>query len=319
MVGLLRNIWLLALLSACVGEIAGDERAPEMDAAVPDGAPPSVEAPLRIAVISDLNGDYGSTEYRWPVANAVTRIIDLGPDLVLTTGDMVAGEKTGLDYAAMWSAFHAAVTDRLEDAGLPFAVTPGNHDASGYAAFAGERALFASEWNARRAHAERVVERVARVVDHLDRRPARVPLAGEEGALAGERRVPGGVVVPRRDRERQPGVLEAIGDRGVERAPHRGVVEPGLLARHHVAGGEDQVGAEIDDARDRVGHRPAVLRRAVVAVEIRDDRDAQRCLGRRRAIRSRRGGVDVGRALVAGDLADASGGEQQKPDRLSLQ
>jgi 3',5'-cyclic AMP phosphodiesterase CpdA len=102
---------------------------------------------LRIAVLSDLNGSYGSTSYEIGVHDGVATVIGrLDPAIVLITGDMVAGQQAGLDYAAMWSAFHAAVTEPLHAAGVPLAVTPGNHDASGYSAFAAERAIFVDEW-----------------------------------------------------------------------------------------------------------------------------------------------------------------------------
>lgn len=103
-------------------------------------------APLRVIVLSDLNDSYGSTTYSAPVHDAVEAIVARAPDLVLSTGDMVAGQQAGLDHPAMWAGFHAAVSDELAAAGLPFAVTPGNHDASGYPAFAGERELFVAEW-----------------------------------------------------------------------------------------------------------------------------------------------------------------------------
>lgn len=106
--------------------------------------------PLRVAVISDLNGAYGSTSYEASVHGAVARIIVLRPDLVLSTGDMVAGQKAGLDYRAMWAGFHAAVSNPLKAAGIPFAVAPGNHDASAYSGFAAERAEYLAQWNARR-------------------------------------------------------------------------------------------------------------------------------------------------------------------------
>jgi hypothetical protein len=107
-------------------------------------------APLRVIVLSDLNDGYGSTTYSTPVHDAVAAIALRAPDLVLSTGDMVAGQQAGLDYPAMWAGFHAAVSDELAAAGLPFAVTPGNHDASGYPAFAGERELFVAEWTDRK-------------------------------------------------------------------------------------------------------------------------------------------------------------------------
>ncbi len=105
---------------------------------------------LRVAVVSDMNGSYGSHAYGEAVHGAVQRIVALSPDLVLSTGDMVAGQRAGLDYPGMWSSFHAAVSDRLAAAGIPFAVSPGNHDASAYPPFAHERAIYVEEWMARR-------------------------------------------------------------------------------------------------------------------------------------------------------------------------
>jgi len=106
--------------------------------------------PLRIAVVSDLNGSYGSTSYEATVHAGVAAVVALAPDLVLSTGDMVAGQQDGLDYPAMWTGFHTAVSDPLAGAGLPFAVTPGNHDASGYPAFLGEREEFVAQWQPRK-------------------------------------------------------------------------------------------------------------------------------------------------------------------------
>lgn len=107
--------------------------------------------PLRIAVISDLNGSYGSTEYGPEVSGAIARIIALRPDLVISTGDMVAGQRrkpklTTADLATMWAAFHATVSDPLARSGLPLLVTPGNHDASAYPGFQTERTAFADAW-----------------------------------------------------------------------------------------------------------------------------------------------------------------------------
>lgn len=107
-------------------------------------------APLRVAVLADLNGSYGSTEYEASVHDGVAAVIAHAPDLVLSAGDMVAGQQSGLDYHAMWAGFHAAVSDPLRDAGLPFAITPGNHDASGYPAFVTEREIFVAEWTTRK-------------------------------------------------------------------------------------------------------------------------------------------------------------------------
>ena len=110
----------------------------------------SPAAALEVAVISDLNGSYGSTEYQAHVSDAVAAIVELEPDLVLVTGDMVAGQRKPIldpdEVRAMWSAFHATVTEPFAAAGIPMAVTPGNHDASAYNAFVEERMIYAEEW-----------------------------------------------------------------------------------------------------------------------------------------------------------------------------
>lgn len=132
----------------------GLDAATDADAASdtsPDAPPTDAKpagATLRIAVLSDLNGSYGSTTYESSVHAAVAALVDgVKPDLVLVTGDMVAGQQAGLDYAAMWKGFHAAVTTPLTTAGIPVAITPGNHDASAYSAFAAERAEFVKQWS----------------------------------------------------------------------------------------------------------------------------------------------------------------------------
>lgn len=106
---------------------------------------------LRVAVISDLNGSYGSTDYDPEVARAIERIAALKPDLVINTGDMVAGQKraphlTSGQVDAMWMAFHQTVTEPLARAGIPMLVTPGNHDASDYSGFQDERRAFDKTW-----------------------------------------------------------------------------------------------------------------------------------------------------------------------------
>jgi len=100
----------------------------------------------RVAVISDFNGSYGSTHYGSDVKKAISKLSELNPDIVLSTGDMVAGQKAGLNYQAMWNSFHDVVTLPLRNQGLPFAVTVGNHDGSGYPKFKNERDLFIQEW-----------------------------------------------------------------------------------------------------------------------------------------------------------------------------
>jgi 3',5'-cyclic AMP phosphodiesterase CpdA len=111
--------------------------------------------PLRVIVISDLNESYGSVRHSDHVLEAVRRIRELQPDLVISTGDMVAGQRLAPPLArdeieAMWTAFHHAVSDPLAAAGIPLAVTPGNHDASSGARFELERAIYREQWLPRR-------------------------------------------------------------------------------------------------------------------------------------------------------------------------
>lgn len=110
-------------------------------------------AGLRVAVISDLNGSYGSADYEPAVRAAVARIIELRPDLVLSTGDMIAGQRRPHlapdQLERMWQAFHTLVSDPLTAAGIPLAVTPGNHDGSAYRGFERERAIYSRQWKAR--------------------------------------------------------------------------------------------------------------------------------------------------------------------------
>ena len=103
-----------------------------------------------IAFISDLNGRYGSSTYDSRVTDAIETIIQLQPDLVISTGDMVAGQRQPrLDVDAldrMWRGFTQTVTDPLSRNGIPILVTPGNHDGSGFPEFALEQERFAIEW-----------------------------------------------------------------------------------------------------------------------------------------------------------------------------
>lgn len=106
---------------------------------------------LKFAVVSDLNGSYGSMTYHEEVHEAVRWLAeDVRPDLVISTGDMVAGQREGLDYEAMWRGFHAAVTTPLARAGIPLAITPGNHDASAGAVYQNERIIFVEQWQKHR-------------------------------------------------------------------------------------------------------------------------------------------------------------------------
>lgn len=119
---------------------------PRCSERVPD--PPRGE--LRVVVISDLNGAYGSTSYE-PRVGAVVAAIGRTwrPDLVLAAGDVVAGQKPELPdstVAAMWAAFDSVIGAPLREAGIPLAPTIGNHDGSRYPAHARDRRLAAEYW-----------------------------------------------------------------------------------------------------------------------------------------------------------------------------
>lgn len=118
------------------------------EAPLPDVTPQPNEAPmLRLAVISDMNGRYGSAEYDPEVVKGIDKIIEEHPDIVINVGDMVAGQKAKLNYRKMWAGFHETVTNRLKEAGIPMAQVVGNHDGSAYERYANERAIYIDEWN----------------------------------------------------------------------------------------------------------------------------------------------------------------------------
>jgi Icc-related predicted phosphoesterase len=89
---------------------------------------------LRLVVISDLNSQYGSTEYEPEVSQAIALIPQWQPDLVLCGGDMIAGQKATLTQSqieSMWAAFDEQVAAPLRQQQIPFGFTIGNHDGSG--------------------------------------------------------------------------------------------------------------------------------------------------------------------------------------------
>ncbi len=104
---------------------------------------------IKIAVISDLNGSYGSTQYSKNISNSINDIIAKKPDLVIATGDLVAGMSTKLSsstFKTMWESFHKEVTQKLKVHGIKLFVTPGNHDASSYKGYSRERVEFSNQW-----------------------------------------------------------------------------------------------------------------------------------------------------------------------------
>lgn len=125
-------------------------------AIAPKGMFAPVRGDVRIAVISDLNSQYGSTTYEAEVDKTIALIPAWQPDLVLCGGDMVAGQSQALSDAevkAMWAAFDRHIGAPLRQAKLPYGFTVGNHDASsalssdGTFSFQRDRNLAAAHWN----------------------------------------------------------------------------------------------------------------------------------------------------------------------------
>lgn len=111
---------------------------------------------VRLLVLSDLNAAYGSTDYDPEIDKGINLLPFWQPDMVVCSGDMVAGQKPSLTEAqikAMWAAFDEHVAAPLRQANLPYGFTIGNHDASGAKGVAGnflfqqERNLASEYWN----------------------------------------------------------------------------------------------------------------------------------------------------------------------------
>jgi hypothetical protein len=105
---------------------------------------------VRVALISDLNSEYGSTLYAPEVATAIELIRERWrPDLVLAAGDLIAGQRPSLGDATvhrMWAAFDSTVAAPLRAAAIPFGFALGNHDASAYPAHERDRAVAVKFW-----------------------------------------------------------------------------------------------------------------------------------------------------------------------------
>ena len=106
---------------------------------------------IKIAVISDLNGSYGSIEYNKQIPKVISHLVDITPDRVISTGDMIAGQRVKPlmkrpELEAMWTSFHNNVSNVLAEAELPLAVTAGNHDGSLSKKFHLERTIYQEQW-----------------------------------------------------------------------------------------------------------------------------------------------------------------------------
>jgi 3',5'-cyclic AMP phosphodiesterase CpdA len=122
----------------------------------PKGMFQPIRGDVRIAVISDLNASYGSTDYEPQVLKTIKLLPEWRPDLVICSGDMVAGQDPSLSkerIQAMWSAFGKKIAFPIRKAGIPYGFTFGNHDASSAVGIKGgflfqkERDLASSWWN----------------------------------------------------------------------------------------------------------------------------------------------------------------------------
>ncbi|MEM7727455.1 MAG: metallophosphoesterase [Cyanobacteria bacterium P01_A01_bin.45] len=111
---------------------------------------------VRLTVISDLNAAYGSTDYDPEVDKGINLLPFWKPDMLVCSGDMVAGQKPTLtpkQIRAMWNAFDQHVGAPLREAKLPYGFTVGNHDASSAVGignkflFKQERDLASEYWN----------------------------------------------------------------------------------------------------------------------------------------------------------------------------
>ena len=105
------------------------------------------DKPLKICVISDLNASYGSTTYPDEVGQVISQLPVIDPDIILCSGDMVAGQKASLTDQTifdMWAGFKSTVLDPISKLNIPFGFTVGNHDAS--PSFTRDRRMFENFW-----------------------------------------------------------------------------------------------------------------------------------------------------------------------------
>ncbi len=135
------------LLAACLPLLLG---------LAPTAAQDVSPTPFRVVLLSDFNGPYGATTYPAALGRVMDRVVnEWRPDLLLSAGDVIGGQKLGLTDAtrrAMWAAFDRDVAGRLRNAGIPYAFAVGNHDGSaardrqGRFVFAADRDALAAYW-----------------------------------------------------------------------------------------------------------------------------------------------------------------------------
>lgn len=140
-----KTLWLLLFIFSCFGL-------------------PAFSKPLKVVVVSDLNSSLGSTTYGSQVHRGLGHALSRSPDLIIGTGDYVAGEDISHKYPLsrfdeMWAAFKSFILDRILETGVEFAPSPGNHDASGYPVMQRERAKYLEFWDRNTPRIEYVDQR----------------------------------------------------------------------------------------------------------------------------------------------------------------
>ena len=109
---------------------------------------------VRIVVLSDFNGSYGSLSYPSQVTQILDRVAKTWrPDLFLSAGDVIGGQNTSLPperFAQMWRVFDAEIATPLRRANIPYAFGVGNHDGSSL--HTGGKFVFQRERDAARSY-----------------------------------------------------------------------------------------------------------------------------------------------------------------------
>lgn len=113
---------------------------------------------LRVVVLGDFNGPYGTVGYPAALTGLIDRLPAWQPDLVLLPGDLIAGQDHSLPaerFAQMWAGFDGQVAGPLRSAAIPYAAALGNHDGSSLRTAAGftferERRSAAEYWQGAR-------------------------------------------------------------------------------------------------------------------------------------------------------------------------
>jgi hypothetical protein len=117
-----------------------------------DSTPPvvGVKGLLKIGVLGDLNGSLGDPNYASSVTSGMGHILNSGYDLILGTGDFTSGEDYKKKFPAsrfdqMWASFEQKILNPILNSGIPFAPSPGNHDAN----IERERGYYKDFWSPR--------------------------------------------------------------------------------------------------------------------------------------------------------------------------